>query len=321
MHWRRRCTEFLMATNTTTTGIMTKETKQTGTQLKTTQVTAGALAAVTAAVLGSKLGIAGTVSGAALASIITTVGNVVYQRSLERTKRSVDRVRSLAAARLTVSNPATPNLDSETTQRVVPDAAGTVTGQLPTELTQPVRRVGETTVWLRPGDRPTVVDQVAVDKRPTEPVAMSGQLSVSSSEPESKSARRGLRAVNWRSLNWKTIVVVVVGSLVVGVGAVLAFEAITGHSAWGGVPSTVQVFTGRQGGPQQGGTSGGSGNDETGTSTAPTPPTTPSPSPSSTPQNATPLPSTSPVPTTTVTPLLPTSLLQPPPTANSGNAP
>lgn len=163
MHWRRRCTEFLMATNTTNTRIMTKETKQTGTQLKTTQVAAGALAAVTAAVLGSKLGIAGTVSGAGLASVITTVGNVVYQRSLERTKKSVDRVRSLAAARLTVPNPTAPNSDPESTRRMVPGSPGTVTGQLPTELTQPVRRAGETTVWLRPGGRPTLVDRRTVD--------------------------------------------------------------------------------------------------------------------------------------------------------------
>jgi uncharacterized membrane protein YeaQ/YmgE (transglycosylase-associated protein family) len=46
------------------------------------QVIAGALAAVTAATLGSTLGIAGTVLGAGIASVISTVGAAVYLRSI-----------------------------------------------------------------------------------------------------------------------------------------------------------------------------------------------------------------------------------------------
>jgi hypothetical protein len=61
--------------------------------LNVTQVAAAALAAVTAAVLGSGLGAAGTVIGAAGASVITTVGTALYKASLERSR---DRVRSLA---------------------------------------------------------------------------------------------------------------------------------------------------------------------------------------------------------------------------------
>lgn len=62
-------------------------------QLSLTQVAAGALSAVTVAVLGSQLGAAGTLIGAAGASVITTVGTAVYQASLERSR---ERVRLLA---------------------------------------------------------------------------------------------------------------------------------------------------------------------------------------------------------------------------------
>jgi hypothetical protein len=61
--------------------------------LSLTHVAAAALAAVTTAVLGSVLGAAGTLIGAAGASVITTVGTAVYRSSLERSRESV---RSLA---------------------------------------------------------------------------------------------------------------------------------------------------------------------------------------------------------------------------------
>ena len=61
--------------------------------LNTAHVAAAALAAVTAAVIGSKLGADGTLIGAAGASVITTVGTAVYQSSLERSRT---RVRTLA---------------------------------------------------------------------------------------------------------------------------------------------------------------------------------------------------------------------------------
>lgn len=48
----------------------------------TIQVIAGALAAITAALLGSTLGMAGTVLGAGVASVVTTVGAALYLRSL-----------------------------------------------------------------------------------------------------------------------------------------------------------------------------------------------------------------------------------------------
>lgn len=60
--------------------------------LSITQVVGGALAAMTAAALGSRLSVAGTVIGAALASIIAAVAGALYTTSLRRTR---DKVRSV----------------------------------------------------------------------------------------------------------------------------------------------------------------------------------------------------------------------------------
>ncbi|HZS21354.1 MAG TPA: hypothetical protein VFA63_10235 [Pseudonocardiaceae bacterium] len=61
--------------------------------LKLSRIAAAALAAVTTALVASKLGAEGTLIGAAAASMITTVATSLYQTSLERSQQ---RVRSLA---------------------------------------------------------------------------------------------------------------------------------------------------------------------------------------------------------------------------------
>lgn len=73
---------------------MSEEKDAVGIGVRPSQVLAGALAAVTAALLGSKMGVAGTVLGAGLASVITTVGAALYLRSLERTRQRMQAVRA-----------------------------------------------------------------------------------------------------------------------------------------------------------------------------------------------------------------------------------
>lgn len=63
-------------------------------RVRISQVLAGALAAVTAALIGSTMGVAGTVVGAGVASIISTVGGALYLRSIERTRVGVRTVRA-----------------------------------------------------------------------------------------------------------------------------------------------------------------------------------------------------------------------------------
>jgi hypothetical protein len=67
--------------------------------IRFSQVVAGALAAVTAALIGSTMGVAGTVVGAGLASVISTVGGAVYLRSIQRTRESVRTVRAKVVGR------------------------------------------------------------------------------------------------------------------------------------------------------------------------------------------------------------------------------
>lgn len=68
---------------------MTEEKRKRDIDIKPTQVIAAALAAVTAAFLGSRLGVAGTVTGAGIASIVSTVGSALYQHSLDRTSKTL----------------------------------------------------------------------------------------------------------------------------------------------------------------------------------------------------------------------------------------
>jgi hypothetical protein len=64
-------------------------------QLSATQVVASVLAAMTATVAASYLGVAGTVIGAAVASVLTVVANAVYGHSIQRTG---ERVRAAVPA-------------------------------------------------------------------------------------------------------------------------------------------------------------------------------------------------------------------------------
>jgi hypothetical protein len=60
--------------------------------LSASQVLGGALAAMTAAALGSRLGVAGTVIGAAVASVIAAVGGSVYTASIRASRERVKTV-------------------------------------------------------------------------------------------------------------------------------------------------------------------------------------------------------------------------------------
>ena len=56
------------------------------------QIAGGALAAVTTAVIGSRLGVAGTLAGAAVASVLAAVASTLYTKGLERTRDGVKRI-------------------------------------------------------------------------------------------------------------------------------------------------------------------------------------------------------------------------------------
>jgi hypothetical protein len=60
--------------------------------IEISKVIAGTLAAITAAVIGSFLGVAGTLAGAAVASVVGSIGTEVYQRSLHKGARRLSAI-------------------------------------------------------------------------------------------------------------------------------------------------------------------------------------------------------------------------------------
>ena len=97
--------------------------------LTVNKVIAGAGAAATSAVLGSFFGAMGTVAGAAIGAIASTMATSLYEHSLNRTQDTVAALRSrrrasAAAAEVTARMP-----------RIPP--AGTAQGDQPTELLRP----------------------------------------------------------------------------------------------------------------------------------------------------------------------------------------
>jgi hypothetical protein len=102
---------------------MTEETATRKPDIRLSQLIATALAAITAAFLGSRLGTAGTIIGAGVASTVSTVAGALYQHSLDRTSRTV-RSRVTHARTGELDNPAAP--ESSTVEETVlvrpPDA-------------------------------------------------------------------------------------------------------------------------------------------------------------------------------------------------------
>lgn len=99
------------------------------------QAVAGALAAVSSAVLLSTVGVAGTVIGAALGSVAATVGSAVYGHYLAASR---DRVAAAAAARASVRR----------AQDVVADGAGVAdVAELDDDATRETGAAGDTHPW------------------------------------------------------------------------------------------------------------------------------------------------------------------------------
>jgi hypothetical protein len=101
-----------------------KSEKQRKFELSPSQVVGGALAAMTAAALGSRLGAAGTIIGAAAASVIAAVSGALYTASLRHTH---EKVRTVWPTRWKTNTPATVQLVSDPAQ---PNAAAAPAQQL-----------------------------------------------------------------------------------------------------------------------------------------------------------------------------------------------
>ena len=102
-------TTAVAAGSTATTAVTGDQDGDSKFGLSVIQIVASTAAAVTAAVIGSRLGVAGTLTGAALASIVSAVGAAVYGHSLLVTRRHMTK--ALRLVRPTGATPTTPGRD------------------------------------------------------------------------------------------------------------------------------------------------------------------------------------------------------------------
>lgn len=155
------------------------------------QTLAGALAAVTSAVLLSTVGVAGTLIGAALGSLVLTVGNAVYSYYLDVTKERVAKAQAAAAARM-----------AEARRRV---------NQASREVEDGVTDAG---IKLAEADEELEEAQEALDDAAEHPA------------PEGRTDWREVL----RNLPWKRIAIVASAIFVLAMLIILAFELITGRA-------------------------------------------------------------------------------------------
>ncbi|WP_199856670.1 hypothetical protein [Nocardia suismassiliense] len=206
--------------------------------IKPSQVTAAALAAVTAAFLGSTLGVAGTVAGAGIASVVSTVGGELYLRSMRKTKEAAQRTREAALA-LT---------DSGARQQAGPvPQPRQVPGQRTDNYHPPAQAWPGRRNDMRPGagyQPPREQWQPANSRMPgagarrsvgEEPTVALPQLNLRSPGAESgaEQARRGYR------LHWPLIVGTSVVGFLIAILMITGFEGVTGKSISGDEVTTV----------------------------------------------------------------------------------
>lgn len=91
--------------------------------LSLTQLLGGSMAAATAAALGSRLGVVGTIAGAAVLSIVSAIAASLYTSSMTRAKDAVVLVRSRTGAVAIVDQGWWKRPDRATTRRVLATTA------------------------------------------------------------------------------------------------------------------------------------------------------------------------------------------------------
>ncbi|MFI6168460.1 hypothetical protein ACIBCN_16885 [Nocardia sp. NPDC051052] len=225
--------------------MMSEEQKGTSEEkggIKPSQVTAAALAAVTAAFLGSTLGVAGTVVGAGIASVVSTVGGELYLRSLSKTKEAAQRTKEAALA-LTDSSTreqAGPVQQSRQVpgQRAIgyqPAAQHRVTGR---NDIRPGAGAGYRTQWGPRHPTPHGVPRASagrpVDGEPTVFIPrLSPESPVAGAETGAEQLRRRY------SLHWPLIIGTSVVGFVIAILAITGFEGVIGKSISGDEVTTV----------------------------------------------------------------------------------
>lgn len=217
-------------------GIMAEEKEETQKAgLKPAQVFASALAAITAAFLGSTLGVAGTIVGAGIASIITTIGSEVYLRSLRRTKeaaRKTAEVLALTDTRLRQETRFVEPPPRTSANPLVQPGPTAQTHLPPTELNdlQRTQRIPMAGTGQSGGGERTVF------------IPGPGAQTQTLPRPETRTK------TPWWKNRWTLIAGTSVAAFLVGMLALTGFEFLTGHAASGGSGTTFGQVVGNSGG-------------------------------------------------------------------------
>jgi len=169
--------------------------------LSIAQIVGGALAAMTAAALGSRLSLAGTVLGAAFASVIAAVAGALYTASLRRTRQGVSTV----IARVRPTQPPT--------TATAPPAGSTTPGAAPTANLTDDTSVDATDGWVVP------TTPAASGSSPTSP---------------SPTPPTGRAPIGWKKVLVGALLMFVVAALVL-----TGIELATGRALSGGSGTTV----------------------------------------------------------------------------------
>ena len=157
------------------------------------QSSGGALAAVSSAVLLSTFGVAGTLIGAAVGSLVITVGGAFYTYSIKATRQRVAMAQTVAVARIGLA------------QAKVRDASDSVTERRPGAADDAADDMAEAEVDL---DRARTL--------------LEGELDEADERPPWRSVLGGLP--------WKRIGMVAVATFVAAMVVIVAFELLTGRA-------------------------------------------------------------------------------------------
>ena len=249
---------------------------------------AGALAAVTTAVLLSTLGAVGTLIGAALGSVAATVGSALYTQGLARSRHAMVKAQETARFKVGIAQ-------AEVRRAGRSDP---VAQEAHLELADERLEEAKAELDAEPDAAP---DAAPVSGATTEPAA--------APEP------------SWRervaALSWRRIGVITAATFAAVVLAITAFEAVSGRSVssyTGGSDqdqgTTIGGVTGDRGGRNETDQPQPSQSPSTFESPSESPSETPTPTPTPTPTapepTPTPTPTPTPSPTVTPSPTLPT---------------
>lgn len=194
-----------------------KEPEKKGLGLSAPGLVGGALASMTSAVVGSQLGVAGTIGGAALSSAVVAVAGAVYTKTLNQGHKKV----TTALKR----NLKHDEVDANAETRALP-----VTGAQPTVSLDTV-----------PADTLDTVTNVAPATGTADPTDETHVLPIADNLPESN------EPVRKRRPKLKTVLVGAAATFVIAIVGVTGYENISGNALSGGTGSTVSQIVASNG--------------------------------------------------------------------------